>query len=407
MDYVNEVLKMRSIDKNIYNQINNNFEVINGYMGIRFKKKYDGNPKMDYYIMYFMFDIKNDISFVKNYKRKFDGVDNDIKNWINHIDNGLEFNAILVSEYVMLNMAKFLKPFEDKLKDVPNYVIEEWSMIPKWVYVNYPTLNAENRALSRIWSDIKWGEQYKSTFPMVDIRDEYIEKEKVRRKELYDELNKYLIDNDIKMIFNMIVKNFLIDINFDKDIIVCIKFTYNKCNIDGHNIDDDIISGRFVRDFNLDDLNKFAFYDRNAIIASLRVKIVMREIKSILILRGPELCDVLVNNNFIDIMMKQTFMLVSKYFNDMVKNVNVKFEHDSIVGCKEGCGNKILICCDSVMNSLPRCEECEGGKIYYKGSYILPNNWAQCSMCKCLFFVPYDDDKYYGKNPKCEICRVK
>lgn len=410
-DYVKELLKLRGIDRDIFNQINDWFIIKRDRFEIKICLKYDYTVPIQtqHHIIYHLYKIVNNNNFISSCVEDNKKYDDDMKLWMSN--NGCVVNNIIASEFVIREITKYYLPYENALSELPCWILENVVDID----IKYPIMTYLNKSLDLRHNYNVSGHNYEcvTNTEFYDIRMDYIKKEHDRRGMMYDELEKYLIDNDIKYIFDIIVRQFMVEI--DEDIVLVPVGKNIKCNIDGHNVEDILkyqyeLGGKFN-----DGLDMFTLYDRNAIIVSHFINSKLAEIKMALVKDGPEICEVLFNNCGMDKELKQTFMGVSKYFNGTVKNMDVVFKKMCRVGCVEGCGNKILVMSESVMPCLPKCVECDGSgeKVHDHientyGHHITYNVWARCQECKCLFFLVVKGNKRWGKNLAiCDICCVK
>lgn len=416
MDIIDNILALKGIDRELFDQINNNYVVT------KHASWADNLPKsntvdVDLYVIYYLNLMCKDREFLINYRISHNipvlcGLK--ISLWCSDKANVNQINVIMACDYYNKKILEDFTELKDALIKLPNYVIQK-SHTNGDVKIDYPTMKIINDTLRKINGDVNtmWIHKqnyhrsiffYRSTRQFNNIIIKYVTEEHNQRN--YDELNTYLTDNDISDIFKMVVENLRVEIDMsDNKPMTVFKSTSEKCNIDGHNITD-ILNYCDQSDIDQIELCGFSYYDTNALIASHLIKFELEELKNALLVCGPQLCEILLNNSHIDRQLKQTFMCVSKYFNNLVTKANVLFDCNGRVGCKEGCGNRIMVLKGSDINYLPKCVVCEDNKqkIYMQGERINPGNWARCGPCKCLFWVPVDDNAYVGKNPKCEMC---
>lgn len=412
MDIIDKLLTLKDIPRDLFNQINDNYVIT------KYNSSAEILPKskmvdVDRYVIYYLNLMCKDREFLRNYRISENvpvlcGLS--IALWWSDKSNQKEINVIMACDYYNKKILEDYTDFKNELFKLPNYVIEK-AYMNKVVVIAYPTMKI---ICNMLWTRLCEGftgvygtgysDYYQTSRPFTNIIIKYVTEEHNKRN--YDELNKYLIDNDLSEIFNMVVENLRVEIDMCSYVMTFFKITLYKCNIDGHNLID-ILNICKKDDIKQININGFSYYDTNAIIASQLIKSKLQEVKKALLLGGPQLCEILLNNSHVDRQIKQTFMSVSKYFNNLVKNTNVLFECNAIVGCNKGCGNKIMIMEGSYINYLPECIECTGTfeRIYMKGEYLKPDSWARCGLCKCLFLVPNIGTPYRGKNIKCEICR--
>lgn len=352
----------------------------------------DINPYALYYLSFM--DSKGNYDIVCGFDEKVFG-------WARLL--GQKFHSVIrACDWVNENHKREFGTFEEEIKRLPNEIIHQFEHRKRWaigkfsigVDTHYASLFG-NAFIKGIYEN-----KIKNTQPYYDMKRTIIRREYNKRD--FDGLQKYLIDNNISHIFKK-MENCLVEINDNKI------FLTDKCIVDGHNLND-IANYRPIdtNTYSHVSILPFFHYDKNAIIASYYFKSELESIQKALEVCGPELCEILMNYVGITIQSKKTFMCVNKYFNELIRNANVKFEKDVRVGCVNGCGNEIMILKDSIMSSLPECIACTDPlcKIYGKGKMVEPGNWARCSEddCKCLFWVPKDNNPYLGKNPLCEIC---
>lgn len=411
MDIIDKLLTLKGIPKDLFNQINNNYVISKCGSSVEILPK-SNIVDVDRYVIYYLNLMCKDREFLRNYRISENvpvlcGLS--IALWWSDKSNQKEINVIMACDYYNKKILEDYTDFKNELFKLPNYVIEK-AYINKDVVIAYPTMKIICDMLRKINGNVydmglrnKYY-NYQTSRSFTNIITKYVTEEHNKRN--YDELNKYLIDNDIFDIFKMVVENLRVEIDMCSYVMTFFKITLYKCNIDGHNLID-ILNICKKDDIKQININGFSYYDTNALIASHFIKSKLKELKKALLLGGPQLCEILLNNTYIDRQIKQTFMSVSKYFNNLVKNTNVLFECNAIVGCNKGCGNKIMIMKDSYIHCLPKCVECTGTfeRIYMKGEYFKPDSWARCGLCKCLFLVPNVGTPYRGKNIKCQICR--
>lgn len=415
-DYIGEILKLRNVDRNIFNQINDWFVVKRSRFEIKICLKHNYNVPIhtQHYIIYHLYKIVNNYGFISAWWEDNKGYDADLKLWI--ANNGGIVNNIIASEFVMKEIANYYTPYKIALSELPCWLIKK-VVSENNIFIAYPTMTYMNKLLDLNHNYNVSGHNFEcvTNAKFYDIRTDYINKEHHGRGIMYDELDKYLIDNDIKYIFDIIVRQFVVEI--DECILLNPIDKNFKCNIDGHNVHD-IMKYQYELDgkFNGDGLDMFTLYDKNAIIVSHFINSKLAEIKRALVKDGPEICEVLFNNCNFGNEMKQSFMGVNKYFNGTVKNMNVTFNKKCRVGCSNGCGNKILVMDGSVMPCLPKCVQCDGSgeKIYDSiikhQANIKYDVWARCGKCECLFFFVYrhgDKIRWNRELSICDICYLK
>lgn len=396
MDYIEKLLDVNGIDVDIFKQVNDWFEIDKIDIRYSVTTRYDFNigTHADPYVIYYLYNIMVDLRCMEMNLDVIGGPT--FKYW--EYQNKKIMYKIRASNYITKQLAYEFKQFAMDLKLLPNNVFLgcDNNMIFTW-----PPLKNVNWELDKLNGYVKNNYKCKTQIQFKDRREIYIRKEKDRRELLFGELDTYLVDNDIKNIFDIIVDNVCVMIDMDNmRPIEIVGLLGKKCNIEGHNIME------FVRYqdklFFDDDIKKFALYDRNAIVTTFFVKKSLLELKKLLSIGGPVMCEILLNNIRMDRELKQTFMMVNKYFNNLVKNVDVVFDGDYRVGCKEACGNKILILKGSVMCCLPKCDECVNDKKIkcIKAVFIPGDYWVRCNKCLCLYWTPK-----YGGRFNCDLCR--
>jgi hypothetical protein len=399
MDYVEKLLDVNGIDVDIFKQVNDWFEIDKSQLGYSIKTIYDFNigTNADPYVIYYLYNIMVDSRCMETHLDVIGS--SNFKYW--SYENKKVMYKIRASNYITKQLAYEFKQFERDIRLLPNnaFLENNNNMIFTW-----PTLKNVNWELEKLNGYVKNNYKCKTQIEFKDMREIYIQKEMDRRELLFGELDKYLMENDIKKIFDVIIDNVCVMIDMDNvKPIEIVGLLGKKCNIEGHNIRE-FLRYQDKLFFDEVDIKKFALYDRNAIMATFFVKKSLFEFKKLLSIGGPVMCEILLNNIRMDNELKQTFMMVNKYFNNLVKNVNVVFDNNYRVGCKEGCGNKILILKGSVMCCLPKCNECIEHKkikcmklVFYPGDY-----WARCNKCLCLYWIAS-----YGGYLDCQICYPK
>lgn len=404
-DYIDKLLDINGIDKDIFKQVNDWFDICRIQQGYRVTTKYDFDigTDADPYVIYYLYGIMTDGRCMALHLDIIDS--KSFRYWA--YENKKVMYKIRASNYITKQLENDFILFDMNLKLLPNNVFLQPDN--KMIFT-YPSLKTINDDLAKLARNVKNNYKCKTRREFKDRRDIYIQNEKDKR-DMFDELNDYLIKNDIKNIFDIIVNNVyvMVDMSSDRPIKI-MEFIGRKCNIEGHGIMEFLRyqDKLFFDEFNDDGIENFALYDRNAIMATYFVKMSLMKIKKALVNDGPMMCEILLNNVKMNNELKQTFMLVNKYFDGLVKKMDVEFDKDYRVGCRNGCGNKIFIMKGSVINCLPKCIKCVDKRalVYETEVTVMGPAWVRCIKCICLFCVPSGQILHiYRTGLKCALCR--